>query len=265
MFFFELIFQLSKGFVGVAFAIGSLSVWFPQFIALGYVISGKIAPCQSESCEYSDIMFRFGVITALSGLGGVAVGLYASNKLKAAGNERADAEICATGQFMLGICTAIALFVCQQNMNLTWVMGFIGLVGGCVNWALMVNMTMETCIPVRRATANAIQMFLGHALGDAISPVLVGIIADIWSTPQAISTEASYLVDFKSLQYAMLCCPLMSIMGGFFFLIAANYIVEDKKAVALVIKQGQCPSRLVDSTEMVDTSSAESDLSHTER
>ena len=40
------------------------------------------------------------------------------------------------------------------------------MVGGCVNWALMVNMTMYTCIPERRATANAFQMFAGHILGN---------------------------------------------------------------------------------------------------
>ena len=41
------------------------------------------------------------------------------------------------------------------------------MIGGCVNWALMVNMTMYTCLPKRRSTANAVQMFTGHILGKS--------------------------------------------------------------------------------------------------
>lgn len=84
-------------------------------------------------------MRKFGIITAVSGLGGVGVGLFSSNKWKLAGNGRADAEICAIGQFVLGITTVVAVFVCYQMPDLTWTMGLIGLVGGCVNWALMVS------------------------------------------------------------------------------------------------------------------------------
>ena len=42
------------------------------------------------------------------------------------------------------------------------------MIGGCVNWALMVNMTMYTCLPKRRSTANAVQMFTGHILGKSV-------------------------------------------------------------------------------------------------
>ena len=42
------------------------------------------------------------------------------------------------------------------------------MIGGCVNWALMVNMTMYTCLPKRRSTANAVQMFTGHILGKFV-------------------------------------------------------------------------------------------------
>ena len=247
----EFVFKHNSGFVGVAFTIGSLSVWFPQFIALGYVIRGEIAPCQSETCEYSDIMFTFGLITTISGLGGVAVGLFSSNKMKAAGNARADAEICATGQFLMGVCTCFAIFSCLKYRMLTWAFGLVGMIGGCVNWALMVNMTMETCIPKRRATANAVQMFLGHALGDAISPILIGAIADSLTTYPEFTSDASYLVDFQSLKYGMLLCPLASVMGGMFFLLAAGHIEEDKKRVNLYIKT---EGGMTESTELTVSS-----------
>ena len=40
------------------------------------------------------------------------------------------------------------------------------MIGGCVNWALKVNMTMDVCRLSIRATANAVQMFAGHVLGN---------------------------------------------------------------------------------------------------
>ena len=138
-----------KGFIGVSFTIGSLSVWFPQFLALAYVLRGDIPPCMSDSCEYSDIMQKFGVITAISGLAGVAIGLFSSTKWKAAGNGRADAEICAIGQFVLGIATVGAVLVCFRLPNVTWALGFTGLVGGCVNWALMVSFKFSSSLLIK--------------------------------------------------------------------------------------------------------------------
>ena len=166
--FCQLFLILFSGFIGVSFSIGALSYWFPQFIASAYVLRGEIKPCVTSDCEYSDIMFKFGLITTISGLGGVAIGLFSSNKLKSNPDrpKTGDAEICGMGQFVLGFFTFIALFSCLKSANLTWFCGFTALIGGCVNWALMVNMTMETCVPKRRATANAVQMFLGHALGE---------------------------------------------------------------------------------------------------
>ena len=171
-------------------------------------------------------MLIFGVITCVTGLAGVAIGLFLSNRMKKAGNERADAQICATGQFLMGICTCVGLLTAVDQPMATWVLAFIGMVGNSTNWALQVKMTMETCVPRRRATANAMQLLLGHALGDAISPILIGGISDSLSSyPQTIAD------DFTSLKYAIFVCPLASIIGAFGFLAAANHIEQDKKFV----------------------------------
>ena len=87
----------------------------------------------SDSCEYSGVMRIFGIITAVSGLGGVGVVVF-SSKLAANGT-----KICALAQFVMGISIMVALFVCYKLPIFAWIMGFIGLVSGCVNWALMVS------------------------------------------------------------------------------------------------------------------------------
>ena len=86
---------------------------------------------------------------------------------------------------------------------------------------------MEVCKPSIRSTANAVQMFAGHVLGtflrcsywiidnhlgDAFSPLLIGAIADKLTS----NRESSYYADFQALQYGMLFCPLMSVIGECF-------------------------------------------------
>lgn len=243
--------SITSGFVGVAFTMGSLSMWFPQFLALAYVNRGDIPPCTTTDCEYSSVMMKFGIFTAVAGIVGVGIGLSGSATWKKErdgkpGNQRADAEICAIGQFVLAAGVFVALFAAANYPALTWAAGLIGMIGGCVNWALMVNMTMYTCLPKRRSTANAVQMFTGHILGDAFSPLLIGIIAEKLQSGR----PESYYAEFTSLQYGMLLCPLLSALGGMCFLIAANYIVEDKANVDDYIKKRNY-QKVTDSNEMI--------------
>jgi len=250
--------RITAGFIGVSFSIGALSYWFPQFIASAYVLRGDIPPCVTSDCEYSDIMFKFGLITTISGLGGVAIGLFSSNKLKSIPDrpKTGDAEICGIGQFVLGFFTFVALISCLKSKDLTWFCGFTALIGGCVNWALMVNMTMETCVPKRRATANALQMFLGHALGDAISPALIGFMADGLTEAQGFTADNEpFLLGYKALQYSMLMCPLMSLFGGAMFLWTGLSMVKDREDVERYIRAGGDESALM-SGETSRTSSS---------
>ena len=62
----------------------------------------------------------------------------------------------------------------------------LGLLLNC-NWAVVSDMTLYIVIPTRRSLASATQILCSHALGDAISPYLVGVIAD-WVRP-LIATE----------------------------------------------------------------------------
>jgi len=250
---------ITAGFVGIAFTMGCLSNWFPDFLALAYVNRGDIPPCLTPDCEYSSVTSKFGILTAIAGIVGVAIGKISSDAWtkervvggqRKPGNQRADAEICAIGQFVLACGIFGALFGAKEYPNVTWACGLIGMIGGCVNWALMVTMTMVVCKPAIRSTANAVQMFAGHVLGDAFSPFLVGAISDKLKS----NREPSYYADFTALQYGMILCPLLSVIGGMCFLIAANHIVADKKKVEEEVKTAY--QKLTDSSEMFQSSSS---------
>ena len=115
---------------------GCLSNWFPDFLALAYVNRGDIPPCLTPDCEYSSVTSKFGVLTAIAGIVGVAIGKISSDawtkdkdlgggRIKQ-GNQRADAEICAIGQFVLACGIFGALFAAKEYPNVTWACGLIG-------------------------------------------------------------------------------------------------------------------------------------------
>lgn len=61
-----------------------------------------------------------------------------------------------------------------------------------------------------RASAFAVNIFVIHAFGDAISPMLIGFIA-----------------DFSSLQFAFLICSVFILFGGGVWVYASKYLDED--------------------------------------
>ena len=58
---------------------------------------------------------------------------------------------------------------------------FLGLLLNC-NWSIVSDITLYIVIPTRRSIASATQILISHALGDAISPYLIGVVAD-WIRP----------------------------------------------------------------------------------
>lgn len=114
-------------------------------------------------------------------------------------------------------------------------------------------------MPTRRSTAEAFQILISHAFGDAGSPYLVGVMSEaikgilrttIWAPqleimdqvaenataligPQAaalVSTD-SVEVQFKALQYSLFSTSFVEVLGGIFFLLTAAYILKDRANV----------------------------------
>jgi len=94
----------------------------------------------------------------------------------------------------------------------------------CSNWALISDMLMYIIIPTRRSTASAIQIFVMHLLGDASSPYIVGLISNFY---QKESHDIN--IRWSSLRNGLMITPIVGAMGGLAFLIAALFIVQDRR------------------------------------
>ncbi|KAK4874836.1 hypothetical protein RN001_014196 [Aquatica leii] len=241
----------SAGFTCVAFVAGALSWWGPKFIYLGI----KLQP-GSEDIQLSDLSFPFGGITMLAGICGLSLGCFLSQWLIKR-YPRVDPIICGAGL----ICSAPFLMGCAltapKNSYVCFVLLFFGQVSMNLNWAIVGDILLYVVVPTRRSTAEGFQLLLSHALGDAGSPYLIGIISDAlritltsksqinYTTSNGTSVAAlqdlrddnsSDVVQFKALQYALFITCFVEILGGIFFLINAMYIVKDRTKVDNAVK-----------------------------
>ena len=73
--------------------------------------------------------------------------------------------------------------------------------------------------------------------GDAISPALIGFMADGLTEARGFTADNEpFLLGYKALQYSMLMCPLMSLFGGAMFLWTGLSMVKDREDVSSFVK-----------------------------
>ncbi|XP_048645663.1 protein spinster homolog 1 isoform X2 [Marmota marmota marmota] len=196
----------SLGFTAVAFVTGSLALWAPAFLLRSRVVLGETPPClPGDSCSSSDSLI-FGLITCLTGVLGVGLGVEISRRLRRS-NPRADPLVCAAG--LLGSAPFLFLSL------------------ACARGSIVA--TYYVVIPTRRSTAEAFQIVLSHLLGDAGSPYLIGLISDCLRR----SWPPSFLSEFRALQLSLMLCAFVGALGGAAFLGTAIFIEGDRRRAQL--------------------------------
>lgn len=155
------------GYAAVTFSLGGISWWMPSFLQ------------RADGRSQSSASFIMGAITVVAGLGGTIVGGAVAQRwsrrtpgalylVPAIGALLATppALVCFFGPRLFGT-TALTL----PSLAVAIFLIFLGT--GPVNAA-----TVNAVSPAVRATALAGQLFLIHALGDAISPRIIGAVSD---------------------------------------------------------------------------------------
>ena len=112
----------------------------------------------------------------LSGIVGVPLGSILSTKLKQK-YPRADPIICGCGLLLSAVLLGFGMFACNKNIHLAFILLFLGEVALNLNWSIVADVLLYVVVPTRRGTAEAIQILISHAFGDAGSPYLIGIVS----------------------------------------------------------------------------------------
>uniref|UniRef100_A0A8D8RGQ9 Protein spinster n=1 Tax=Cacopsylla melanoneura TaxID=428564 RepID=A0A8D8RGQ9_9HEMI len=246
------------GFTCVAFVTGALAWFGPHYLELGVQLQEG-----HEKDTMDDIALKFGLITMLSGLIGVPLGSYLSQHLKHR-HERADPLICAFGLLASAPLVFAAIILAGRSLVWCFVCMFLGEVFLNLNWSIVADMLLYVVAPLRRSTAEAFQILISHAFGDAGSPYLIGLLSEMFrhslglvgatvatsamlphtqsSSPSPLlatsnstlltsvqsSGKSSNSDEFLSLQYALYITSFVEVLGGVFFLLTSLYIVDDR-------------------------------------
>lgn len=235
-------FMLSTaGFTCVAFVTGALAWWAPTYLELGF----KLLP-EGMNVDPEDVAYKFGLIGMASGLIGVPLGSAIAQKLRVYW-QQADPLICAVGLLISVPLLFFAMITAKTNSVLCYTLIFFGQLSLNLNWAIVADMLLYVVIPTRRSTAEAFQILIAHALGDAGSPYLIGLISegikssvlpDVAVGQQSVHDNQNLIVEFRSLQYAMFLTMFVEVLGALFFFLTALHIQKDKALVDLAIAGG---------------------------
>ncbi|XP_044272838.1 protein spinster isoform X3 [Tribolium madens] len=231
----------TAGFTCVTFVAGALAWWGPKFIEMGL----KLQP-HASSVDSNSVSYKFGVVSMVSGILGVPAGSLVAQHLRHR-YPRIDAHLCGIALLLSTPMVFAACLSASYSLSLCFTFVFFGEFFLNLTWSIVADILLYVVLPTRRSTAEGFQLLVSHALGDAGSPYLIGVISEAVLIMLNNSSKSNGN-DFKALQYALFTTCFVEILGAFFFLINALYILQDKHKVEKAI-QANSQQLLADGSE----------------
>lgn len=151
------------GYTAFTFVVGAMSVWMPEIMVTA----------KNMSLKNGNILF--GGITVVTGIIGTFVGASISDRLRNK-TDKGPIIICFIS-ILISVPFAIAVLVVENN-TLFFVMLFICEIFLFINTAPITIVLLESVSEGQRSIAMGLSVLAIHAFGDAISPPLIGFLAD---------------------------------------------------------------------------------------
>ncbi|EFA09102.2 protein spinster isoform X4 [Tribolium castaneum] len=231
----------TAGFTCVTFVAGALAWWGPKFIEMGLSLQPHASSLDSQSVSY-----KFGLVSMVSGILGVPAGSLVAQHLRHR-YPRIDAHLCGIALLLSTPMVFAACLTASYSLSLCFTFVFFGELFLNLTWSIVADILLYVVLPTRRSTAEGFQLLVSHALGDAGSPYLIGVISEAVLIMLNNSSKSKGN-DFKALQYALFTTCFVEILGAFFFLVNALYILQDKHKVDKAI-QANSQQLLTDGSE----------------
>ncbi len=181
------------GMCAMTFAIGGMAFWMPDYLKEYRGVTGSTGT-------------MFGLILTVAGIAATLLGGLAGDKLRTH----------FPGSYF--IVSAVAMFagfplflgVLYAPFPFAWVFIFLACFCLFFNTGPTNTILANVTHPAMRAQAFAVNILLIHALGDVISPVIIGIVSDKWN-----------------MNVAFLLVGLMFIVSGVFWMLGARHLARD--------------------------------------
>lgn len=228
----------AAGFTFVTFTTGALAFFGPVYMENGIksietctgdpsYVPGYVSPISVHQ-----VTLFFGILACLGGLFGVVSGMFLSKHLRPR-FQWVDPVICGASLLASVPFLLAGIYLTKDSLVTAFVIILLGMVLLNFNWSVAVDMTIYVITPSRRSTAEAIHLMLTHALGEALAPWLVGMLADHLedSIKENNPEYCEETVYYYSHLYAFLLPFVLLFIGGVLFLFSTIWVVNDKRKV----------------------------------
>eukprot|EP00095_Tigriopus_kingsejongensis_P002484 maker-scaffold64_size435223-snap-gene-0.6 protein:Tk02484 transcript:maker-scaffold64_size435223-snap-gene-0.6-mRNA-1 annotation:"GI19157" len=227
------------GFTFLCFCTGSLSWWGPIYVE--DAIKVRLEHGLGSEVGVDEVAFIFGAIMCISGVLGLCLGSGLSYKFRYR-VPWIDPAICGLGLIVSAPFLFCAIGFAKDDVVGALMLVALGEVFLNMNWAVVVDISLYVVVPNRRSSAEAIQLMLSHALGEAGSPYIIGLMAgylkdDMIGNPSHNPNNSTMPMseierDYFAFQYSLFLCLAFEAVGGLFFLWTIFYVVEDRRKAA---------------------------------
>jgi MFS transporter, Spinster family, sphingosine-1-phosphate transporter len=150
------------GMTAMTFAMGGMAFWMPR-----YVFEER-----GWGDNKGEVNLIFGLIVVVAGLGATLLGGWVGDKLKP---RWPGSYFLVSGTAML-LGFPLVLLVLWTPFPLAWVFVFLAVFCLMFNTGPTNTILANVTHPSVRASAFALNIFIIHALGDAVSPMIIGFI-----------------------------------------------------------------------------------------
>ena len=200
--------------------------------------------CDNETKEfYGNIDIYFGGTMLLAGILGISIGTLLSAFLRPK-YPFIDPLIIGGGMVLAGFLLYGAFKSAASSITSALMFTFLGTTFACLNWAVVVDMSLYVVPASIRSTATGVQTAIAHGFGDAGSPYVVGLIADMLrknfktgnTTSSHVNTELTCsedvdeaIAEFSSIQGALWITVVMTFLSALIFMFITKFVVADRK------------------------------------
>jgi MFS family permease len=203
------------GMTAMTFSMGALAWWMPDYLQLH---AGRVFGLQPVSF--------FGIVTAVAGALATLSGGMAGDLLR----KRFPGSYFLVSGLGLWLTVPCILLFMSVPFNAAWIFVFLAVFFLFFNTgpsnAILANVTH----PSIRATGFALNILVIHVLGDAISPPIVGAMAD-YSRRMGVAPE-------KALNAGFLTVSSLLLVGGALWFWGARHLQRDTQAAARQVEVG---------------------------
>lgn len=162
----------------MTFALGGLAVWMPSFLNRAWGLS------------VAEAGTVFGAVTVVAGLAGSLLGGWLGDRLL---RVTGKAYFLVSGVGLILAMPAGAAAVMSKSYNGTLALLFLAEMLAFLNMGPLNGVIVSVTAPAVRSMAFAANIFVIHALGDAVSPYLIGLASDQWGLDRALVGAMAFL------------------------------------------------------------------------